>query len=107
MRHSVQPHITWLTQKGGQLVMLDILVGPIMLSIQVLRYHNLQNTLDPDLFQTARLSASSLRYYGLGLENGNYTVSLRFVEIAFVNSNTWQSLGRHVFDIYIQVCIIL
>ena len=65
------------------------------------------NTLDSELFQTARLSPSSLRYYGLGLENGNYTVSLRFAEIAFVNSNAWQSLGRHVFDIYIQVCIIL
>ena len=65
------------------------------------------NTLDSELFQTARLSASSLRYYGLGLENGNYTVSLQFAEIAFVTSNTWQSLGRRVFDIYIQVCIIL
>ena len=42
MRHLVQPHIMWLTQKGGQLVMLDILVGPIMLSIQVLHYHNSQ-----------------------------------------------------------------
>ena len=65
------------------------------------------NTLDSELFQTARLSASSLRYYGLGLENGNYTVSLQFAEIAFVNSNTWQSLGRRVFDIYVQVRIIL
>ena len=65
------------------------------------------NTLDSELFQTARLSASSLRYYGLGLENGNYTVSLQFAEIAFVNTDTWQSLGRRVFDIYIQVCIIL
>ena len=44
------------------------------------------NTLDSELFQTARLSASSLRYYGLGLENGNYTVSLQFAKIAFVNS---------------------
>ncbi|KAL4611392.1 hypothetical protein ACB092_08G120000 [Castanea dentata] len=60
------------------------------------------NTLDPELFQTARLSASSLRYYGLGLENGNYTVSLQFAEIAFDNTNTWRSLGRRVFDIYIQ-----
>ena len=42
MRHLVQPHIMWLTQKGGQLVMLDILVGPIMLGIQVLRYHSSQ-----------------------------------------------------------------
>ncbi|XP_062168839.1 probable LRR receptor-like serine/threonine-protein kinase At1g56140 isoform X2 [Alnus glutinosa] len=30
-------------------------------------------SIDSELFQTARLSASSLRYYGLGLENGNYT----------------------------------
>ena len=42
MRHLVQPHFMWLTQKGGQLVMLDILVGPIMLNIQVLHYHNSQ-----------------------------------------------------------------
>ena len=65
------------------------------------------NTLDSELFQTARLSASSLRYYGLGLENGNYTVSLQFAEIAFVNSDSWKSLGRRIFDIHIQVCIIL
>ena len=65
------------------------------------------NTLDSDLFQTARLSASSLRYYGLGLENGNYTVNFQFAENAFDNAKTWLSLGRRVFDIYIQVCIIL
>ena len=61
------------------------------------------NTLDSELFQTARLSASSLRYYGLGLENGNYTVKLQFAETAFENSRTWKSVGRRVFDIYIQV----
>ena len=65
------------------------------------------NTLDSELFRTARVSASSLRYYGLGLENGNYTVSLQFAETAFNNSKSWKSLGRRVFDIYIQVCIIL
>lgn len=64
-------------------------------------------SIDSELFQTARLSASSLRYYGLGLENGNYTVSLQFVETAFPDTSTWQSLGRRVFDIYIQVWIIL
>ncbi|XP_075646094.1 putative LRR receptor-like serine/threonine-protein kinase At1g56140 isoform X1 [Castanea sativa] len=64
-------------------------------------------SLDSELFQTARLSASSLRYYGLGLENGNYTVSLQFAEIAFVNTETWQSLGRRVFDIYIQGNLVL
>ncbi|XP_062115773.1 probable LRR receptor-like serine/threonine-protein kinase At1g56140 isoform X3 [Humulus lupulus] len=60
------------------------------------------NTLDPELFQTTRLSASSLRYYGLGLENGNYTVKLQFAEIAILSSRSWKSVGRRVFDIYIQ-----
>ncbi|KAM6570474.1 hypothetical protein CsatB_018459 [Cannabis sativa] len=60
------------------------------------------NTLDSELFQTARLSASSLRYYGLGLQNGNYTVKLHFAETAFENPRTWTSLGKRIFDIYIQ-----
>ncbi|XP_010557133.1 PREDICTED: probable LRR receptor-like serine/threonine-protein kinase At1g56140 isoform X2 [Tarenaya hassleriana] len=60
------------------------------------------NTLDSELFQTARLSASSLRYYGLGLENGGYTVMLQFAEIQIQGSNTWRGLGRRFFDIYIQ-----
>ncbi|KAL0009135.1 hypothetical protein SO802_010637 [Lithocarpus litseifolius] len=42
------------------------------------------------------------RYYGLGLENGNYIVSLQFAETAFLDSITWKSLGRRVFNIYIQ-----
>ncbi|KAL4554020.1 hypothetical protein LXL04_039863 [Taraxacum kok-saghyz] len=57
---------------------------------------------DSELFQTARISAGSLRYYGLGLENGNYTVNLRFAEIVIENGPIWTSLGRRVFDIYIQ-----
>ncbi|CAI0450450.1 unnamed protein product [Linum tenue] len=60
------------------------------------------NTLDSELFQTARLSASSLRYYGMGLENGNYSVTLQFAETAIENGNTWRSLGRRMFDVYIQ-----
>ncbi|KAK1367269.1 putative LRR receptor-like serine/threonine-protein kinase [Heracleum sosnowskyi] len=60
------------------------------------------NTLDPELFQTTRISAGSLRYYGLGLENGNYTVKLQFAEIAILNPPAWKSLGRRSFDIYIQ-----
>ncbi|KAI3675669.1 hypothetical protein L1987_85261 [Smallanthus sonchifolius] len=60
------------------------------------------NTLDSALFQTARISAGSLRYYGLGLENGNYTVNLQFAELLIEDGPTWRSLGRRVFDIYIQ-----
>ncbi|KAL7217551.1 hypothetical protein ACSBR2_010917 [Camellia fascicularis] len=59
-------------------------------------------TLDSELFQTARISAGSLRYYGLGLQNGNYSVSLQFAEMAILNPITWKSVGRRVFDIYIQ-----
>ncbi|KZV38687.1 putative LRR receptor-like serine/threonine-protein kinase [Dorcoceras hygrometricum] len=60
------------------------------------------NTMDSELFQTARLSSGSLRYYGLGLENGNYTVKLQFAEIVIFGDRTWKSLGRRVFDIYVQ-----
>ncbi|KAJ0508718.1 putative protein kinase RLK-Pelle-DLSV family [Helianthus annuus] len=60
------------------------------------------NSLDSALFQTSRISAGSLRYYGLGLENGNYTVNLQFAELQIEDGPTWRSLGRRVFDIYIQ-----
>ncbi|CAN6240894.1 unnamed protein product [Urochloa humidicola] len=61
-----------------------------------------QNTTDMELFQTARMSTSSLRYYGIGLENGNYAVTLQFAEFSFEDSQTWTSVGRRVFDIYVQ-----
>ncbi|KAG8043491.1 hypothetical protein GUJ93_ZPchr0458g22452 [Zizania palustris] len=60
------------------------------------------NTLDPELFQTARMSPSSLRYYGIGLENGNYTVTLQFAEVDFPDMQSWRSRGRRIFDIYVQ-----
>ncbi|XP_019096692.1 PREDICTED: probable LRR receptor-like serine/threonine-protein kinase At1g56140, partial [Camelina sativa] len=60
------------------------------------------NTMDSELFQSARHSSSSLRYYGLGLENGVYTVRLQFAELVIVGSNTWKALGRRPFDIYVQ-----
>ena len=64
-------------------------------------------TSTPELYQTSRMSPGSLRYYGLGLDNGPYNVSLFFAETGFDDrsSQTWKSLGRRVFDIYIQVTI--
>ncbi|XP_075666180.1 putative LRR receptor-like serine/threonine-protein kinase At1g56130 isoform X1 [Castanea sativa] len=58
----------------------------------------------PELYQTSRMSPGSLRYYGLGLDNGPYNVSLFFAETGFDDrsSQTWKSLGRRVFNIYIQ-----
>jgi hypothetical protein len=62
-----------------------------------------RNTPDSELFQKARMSPSSLRYFGVGLVNGDYVVTLQFAEIVFVDTQTWDSLGKRVFDIYIQV----
>ncbi|VAH50830.1 unnamed protein product [Triticum turgidum subsp. durum] len=64
--------------------------------------HQFLNTLDTELFRNARMSPSSLRYYGIGLENGNYTVTLQFAEFAFPDAQSWKSRGRRVFDIYVQ-----
>ncbi|PRQ19495.1 putative malectin [Rosa chinensis] len=63
------------------------------------------NAFDSVLFQTARLSASSIRYFGLGLENGNYTVNLKFAEHVILAATTGKFLGRRLFDIYIQIDI--
>ncbi|KAG5228168.1 LRR receptor serine/threonine-protein kinase [Salix suchowensis] len=58
----------------------------------------------PELYQTSRTSPGSLRYYGLGLQNGPYTINLLFAETRFKarSSQTWESLAQRVFDIYIQ-----
>ncbi|KAH7843772.1 hypothetical protein Vadar_020583 [Vaccinium darrowii] len=55
-----------------------------------------------ELYVNARLSPISLTYYGFCLVNGNYTVDLHFVEIMFNTGNSYSSLGRRIFDIYIQ-----
>ena len=59
--------------------------------------------LDSELYKTARISPSSLRYYGLGLKNGKYVVELHFAEITMDDTQSWKGLGRRLFDIYIQV----
>lgn len=65
------------------------------------------NTLDSELFQNVRLSAGSLRFYGLGLQNGNYSIKLHFAETTNPAARTWQTLQRRIFDIYIQVGLCL
>ncbi|KAJ0103589.1 hypothetical protein Patl1_04927 [Pistacia atlantica] len=65
------------------------------------------STNDPQLYTQARLSPLSLTYYGFCLGNGNYTVKLHFAEIIFTDDKTYSSLGRRVFDAYIQVNIAL
>ncbi|XP_031120521.1 probable LRR receptor-like serine/threonine-protein kinase At1g07650 isoform X2 [Ipomoea triloba] len=57
---------------------------------------------DSQIYQTARLSPLSLTYYGRCLANGNYTVKLHFAEIVMRDNRSFQSLGRRIFDVYIQ-----
>ncbi|KAL8506318.1 hypothetical protein ACS0TY_017256 [Phlomoides rotata] len=69
----------------------------------------LYNTSSPlsMLYQSARVSPLSLTYYGLCLLNGNYTVNLHFAEILFTNDSSFNSLGKRIFDVYLQGKLVL
>jgi hypothetical protein len=64
---------------------------------------NLINESTPEYYKTARLASQSLKYYGLCMRRGSYKVQLYFAEIMFSNDQTYSSLGRRLFDIYVQV----
>ncbi|GMI72905.1 leucine-rich repeat receptor-like kinase with extracellular malectin-like domain 1 [Hibiscus trionum] len=55
-----------------------------------------------ELYTRARLSPLSLTYYIRCLANGSYTVKLHFAEIVIRDNSSFQSLGRRVFNVYIQ-----
>jgi hypothetical protein len=57
----------------------------------------------PELYTEARLSPLSLKYYDLCMENGEYMVKLHFAEIVFTEDHTYNSNGKRVFDVFIQV----
>ncbi|GMN45440.1 hypothetical protein TIFTF001_014626 [Ficus carica] len=60
------------------------------------------NTLDSELYKTARISPSSLRYFGFDLMNGKYIIELHFAEIGMDDTRSWKGLGRRLFDVYVQ-----
>nr|GEW87398.1 probable LRR receptor-like serine/threonine-protein kinase At1g56140 isoform X2 [Tanacetum cinerariifolium] len=87
----------WAVSNGG--IVIDRKDPSFIASTTI----SVDNTGYPELFRTSRKSPGSLRYYGLGLQNGPYTISLFFAETVFNRTrNTWQGHGRRVFDIYIQ-----
>ncbi|CAN1328798.1 Probable LRR receptor-like serine/threonine-protein kinase RFK1 [Linum perenne] len=61
----------------------------------------------PELYSTARIAPISLTYFHYCLENDKYTVRLHFAEIVFTNDRTYTSLGKRVFDVYIQGNVVL
>ncbi|XP_010248235.1 PREDICTED: probable leucine-rich repeat receptor-like serine/threonine-protein kinase At3g14840, partial [Nelumbo nucifera] len=62
---------------------------------------------DSVLYTNARASPNSLTYIAYCLLNGSYTVKLHFAEIIFTNEKNYTSLGRRVFDVYIQGNLVL
>ncbi|KAH0852538.1 hypothetical protein HID58_093921 [Brassica napus] len=63
---------------------------------------NLLNESVPQYYKRARLAPQSLKYYGLCLRSESYKLQLHFAEIMFSNDQTYSSIGRRVFDIYVQ-----
>nr|XP_011461992.1 PREDICTED: probable leucine-rich repeat receptor-like serine/threonine-protein kinase At3g14840 [Fragaria vesca subsp. vesca] len=59
------------------------------------------------LYTNARLTPLSLTYYANCLAEGNYTVSLHFAEIIIRGNRSYQSVGRRIFDVYIQEKLVL
>ncbi|XP_028763748.1 probable leucine-rich repeat receptor-like serine/threonine-protein kinase At3g14840 [Neltuma alba] len=60
-----------------------------------------------ELYMSARVSPLSLSYFAFCMGNGNYTIKLHFAEIMFTADKTYSSLGRRVFDVYIQGKLVL
>lgn len=67
---------------------------------------NLLNESVPQYYKRARLAPQSLKYYGLCLRSESYKLQLHFAEIMFSNDQTYSSIGRRIFDIYVQVSFI-
>ena len=58
---------------------------------------------ESELYTNARQSPLSFTYYARCLANGTYKVKLHFAEIVFRDIRSVSSLGRRIFDIYVQV----
>ncbi|KAF9660929.1 hypothetical protein SADUNF_Sadunf19G0014800 [Salix dunnii] len=63
--------------------------------------------MDNKLYTSASLTPLSLTYYIPCLVNGNYNVKLHFAEIVIRDNRSFYSLGRRVFDVYIQNIVVL
>ncbi|CAI9290104.1 unnamed protein product [Lactuca saligna] len=89
----------WAVSNGG-IVIDRINNDPSFIQTTSIKVNN---TRYPELFTTSRKSPGSLRYYGLGLQNGPYTITLFFAETVFnLTTSVWKGHPRRLFDIYIQ-----
>ncbi|KAA0066720.1 putative leucine-rich repeat receptor-like serine/threonine-protein kinase [Cucumis melo var. makuwa] len=68
----------------------------------VARNSSALSMINSTLYETARISPMSLTYYVYCMAIGNYTIRLHFAEIMFTNDKNYSSLGRRIFDVYVQ-----
>ncbi|KAM0005116.1 putative protein kinase RLK-Pelle-DLSV family [Helianthus debilis subsp. tardiflorus] len=80
----------------------DFLDDNIQTNLYVASLPNDSTSKLPSLYTTGRLSPLSLTYVSYCLRNDDYIVNLHFAEIQYTNDTTYRSLGRRIFDIYIQ-----
>ncbi|KAJ0042475.1 hypothetical protein Pint_18187 [Pistacia integerrima] len=64
-------------------------------------YNDVVYESDNEALGPAAYYVTDTNRWGVSLENGNYTVTLLFAEIANFNTG-WRRFGRCVFDIYVQ-----
>ncbi|KAF3955626.1 hypothetical protein CMV_019170 [Castanea mollissima] len=57
---------------------------------------------ESELYTSARLSPLSFTYYARCLAKGVYKVKLHFAEIVIRDNRSFNSVGRRIFDIYVQ-----
>ncbi|XP_065621398.1 probable leucine-rich repeat receptor-like serine/threonine-protein kinase At3g14840 isoform X1 [Quercus suber] len=62
---------------------------------------------EAELYISARLSPLSITYYARCLANGPYKLKLHFAEIVVRDNRSFGSLGRRIFDIYVQEKLVL
>ncbi|KAL6506870.1 hypothetical protein OROHE_022307 [Orobanche hederae] len=83
----------------------------VYMGLQEGRYRAVNDTpmieANAELYQTCRLSPSSIKYYGLCMRRGSYRVRLYFAEIMYFDNATYNSLGRRIFDVAIQGRVVL
>ncbi|KAI8006238.1 putative LRR receptor-like serine/threonine-protein kinase [Camellia lanceoleosa] len=92
----IAKNVSVLTMNYSQLYTRDLTKNYSQMFTRAITMDNSQ------LYTRARVSPLSLTYYGRCLANGSYTVTLHFAEIIFRDNRSFQSLGRRIFDVYIQ-----
>lgn len=95
----------WAFSSTGNFMDNDV-DSDVYINTNVSTLHNVTAP-ELELYTTARASALSLTYYGQCLMNGNYTVKLHFAEIIFTNDTSFNSLGKRIFDVYLQENLVL